>query len=575
MGTRLQSDSDIMALQMRDLLLAVLLIGILGYSDSFSVLEADSKCYTCNSHEGECSADQFGIETDCAGGFGCLISLETKPGAEDFFVRECLAMAEDEYKCETETTEDGMTVHACQCAGELCNKNWVEAGSTENPDGPTDAPTDPSHQPIKCYRCDSNENGCSDEESGEVNECVDGYGCLISKETKPDGDFFLRDCVVMPDINYECETINTGEGTSVHTCSCATELCNKNWADAGSTEQPDGPTNAPTEPAVKTVKCYSCDSNSDSGSCDDENYGTETDCEVERGCNIMSNKDLYTRGCSVEEEPVCKEEADTRSCNCLTALCNANWKTAGAEDKIKCYSCDSNEGECDDAHAGTEIDCAVEAGCSISTDVSDGKTLFVRGCSGEVEPTPGCTNEGDATTCFCMNALCNFDWNSAGSTTDSSDTTKPTESTTQGPTLHCYKCDSTAGDCTEEARGKDVECPEAEGCTIRKTTGTDGDGVLMRDCSTEKDALCDTINNGDGKGTTQFCNCDTSLCNGDWSSAGSTEVPPPVTTTAGTPAAETTAPTDAPTDAPGAANRMSSALAIASGLGAALVLSIL
>ena len=41
---------------------------------------------------------------------------------------------------------------------------------------------------------------------------------------------------------------------SVHTCSCATELCNKNWAEAGSTEQPDGPTDAPTEPAVKTVK---------------------------------------------------------------------------------------------------------------------------------------------------------------------------------------------------------------------------------------------------------------------------------------------------------------------------------
>ena len=26
---------------------------------------------------------------------------------------------------------------------------------------------------------------------------------------------------------------------------------------------------------------------------------------------------------------------DTRSCNCLTALCNFNWVTAGAEDKIK------------------------------------------------------------------------------------------------------------------------------------------------------------------------------------------------------------------------------------------------
>ena len=30
----------------------------------------------------------------------------------------------------------------------------------------------------------------------------------------------------------------------------------------------------------------------------------------------------------------------------------------------------------------------------LGLDVSDGKTLFVRGCSGELEPTPGCTNEG-------------------------------------------------------------------------------------------------------------------------------------------------------------------------------------
>ena len=63
--------------------------------------------------------------------------------------------------------------------------------------------------------------------------------------------------------------------------------------------------------------------------------------------------------------------------------------------------------------------------------------------------------------------------------------------------LQCYKCDSTRGDCSEEARGEETECPETTGCTIRKTTGKDGDDVMMRDCSTEKDALCDTIDNGD------------------------------------------------------------------------------
>ena len=39
---------------------------------------------------------------------------------------------------------------------------------------------------------------------------------------------------------------------TLETCACSTELCNKNWADAG--EQPDVPTDAPTEPAVKNVK---------------------------------------------------------------------------------------------------------------------------------------------------------------------------------------------------------------------------------------------------------------------------------------------------------------------------------
>ena len=39
---------------------------------------------------------------------------------------------------------------------------------------------------------------------------------------------------------------------TIKRCACSTELCNKNWADAG--ELPDGPTDAPTQPAVKTVK---------------------------------------------------------------------------------------------------------------------------------------------------------------------------------------------------------------------------------------------------------------------------------------------------------------------------------
>eukprot|EP00090_Calanus_glacialis_P001564 TRINITY_DN11133_c0_g1_i1.p1 TRINITY_DN11133_c0_g1~~TRINITY_DN11133_c0_g1_i1.p1 ORF type:complete len:377 (+),score=104.17 TRINITY_DN11133_c0_g1_i1:44-1132(+) len=349
---------------------------------------------------------------------------------------------------------------------------------------------------------------------------------------------------------YKCQKFLSEEGTSVETCACSTELCNKNWADAG--EQPDVPTDAPTEPAVKTVKCYSCDSNN--GECDEDHTGTETDCPVEYGCNIMTNNDdLYTRGCSVTEEPGCTDDTLTHNCNCKTALCNKNWETAGAEKKMKCYFCDSHDGDCDETHPGTEKDCSVEEGCVIHTDVFEGKRLFDRGCSGELE-AQGCNNEDNATTCLCLEPLCNFDWGTAGSTTASPDTTEA------GPTIKCYKCDSTGRDCSEDAHGEETECPESKGCTIRKTTGKDGGNVMMRDCSTEKDALCDTIDNGEDGGTTQFCNCDTPLCNADWTSAGSTEVPPHTDKTT------TDTQTAAPTAAPGAAMKMYPALSLALGV---------
>ena len=88
-------------------------------------------------------------------------------------------------------------------------------------------------------------------------------------------------------------------------------------------------------------------------------------------------------------------------------MCNFDWKSAGAEDKIKCYSCDSTDGDCDADHAGQEIDCSVEDGCVISTgeetddveiefvifflDTNDGKTVFFRGCAVE-EDERGCTH---------------------------------------------------------------------------------------------------------------------------------------------------------------------------------------
>ena len=40
------------------------------------------------------------------------------------------------------------TLKTCNCKTEKCNKNWVDAGSTEGP-GPTDAPTEPTDKTIK------------------------------------------------------------------------------------------------------------------------------------------------------------------------------------------------------------------------------------------------------------------------------------------------------------------------------------------------------------------------------------------------------------------------------------------
>jgi len=422
---------NLLAVKMRNIL--ILFVALVGFSESLSVFETDSgntevtTCYSCFSvKEEECDESNAGAEKKCEPGHGCKINIDIPSGGVYTYTRDCDDQPDREDTCTEEGTSEGGTSKACYCSTDLCNKNMVEAGSTETPDGQTS--TTAPKEPFKCYKCNSNlGGGCSDADSGSGYEvhCPENYGCLISKDVSEGvNDFFIRDCLAVAEHDYKCDTVDTPEGV-VHNCKCSTELCNINFVEAGSTEQPDGPTDAPTEPADKTVKCYSCDSNSDG--CDDENHGTEIDCEVERGCTIMKNKDLYTRGCSVDEKAGCTEEADTRSCNCLTALCNENWVTAGAEDKIKCYSCDSNDSDCDDTHAGTETDCAVEAGCAISTDVSDGKTVFVRGCSGELEPTPGCTNEANGATCICMDTLCNFDWTTAGLTTASSDTTKPTE----------------------------------------------------------------------------------------------------------------------------------------------------
>lgn len=289
-----------------------------------------------------------------------------------------------------------------------------------------------------CYKCNSeNSEDCSEDASGEEMECQPGQNCFISQETLPSGMTFLeRGCSGGSNEEDACSE-EAEEGGSTKICHCSHNLCNKNWIEAGWTEEPDNPTDSPTQPA----------------------------------------------------------------------------------DTIKCYSCESNTEKCDEEEAGDIIDCPIKDGCVISKDDANGQEGFMRGCSREPEPEAGCSHEEMATTCYCKTPMCNLDWDTAGSTTVKSDTT-----TQEGPTVECYKCDFTNGECTEEELGEVVNCPANKGCTIRKIVSTEGKGML-RDCSAEEDVLCDTLHNDDELGSVSFCNCDTALCNKDWKSAGSTESP--------------------------------------------------
>merc|ERR1712215_416903 len=469
-------------------------------------------CYSCNSEDDpECQDENLGDEQTkkCRQGERCVLSEEVvAEGDRKIYRRDCEIAPEDE--C-TEGGGGGGELKKCYCSTDRCNRNWSDAGYVD----PTETP-----DALKCYKCNSEAGEeCSQDVTGIEQTCDQPYGCIISEEIREKQTIFVRDCLLEPINKLECKTINA-EGTTLKSCSCNTELCNRNWVDAGST--PSSPTDSPTEPPNGNTKCYHCDSRD--GDCNADYKGEEIDCPSDKGCSISLDKDKYTRGCSETTEEGCKIFATERTCNCKTDKCNEDWITAGAEEKIMCYSCDSNEGECDEEHPGTEIECKVTEGCVINKDTNEGKTVFMRGCSGVIEPTPGCNNMDNATTCFCLSEGCNKDWTSAGSTTVNGETTP------SGPTLKCYQCDSAAGDCTDEVHGDEVDCPTSKGCTIRKTIIDGGEG-MTRGCSDEKDALCDTVDNGDQGGITKFCNCDTSLCNANWEAAGSTTATAPPETT--------------------------------------------
>merc|ERR1712142_1164505 len=450
-------------------------------------------CYSCNSEDDpECKDENPGAEKikNCQQGERCVLSEEIV-AEEDrkIYRRDCEVAPED--GCE-ENGGGGGELKKCYCSTDRCNRNWSDAGWVD--------PTETPNNALKCYRCNSEGEECNQDVSGIEQTCEQNYGCIISEEIREEKIIFVRDCIMEQVDKMECKTFDA-DGTTLKSRSCNTELCNRNWEDAGST--PSSPTDSPTEqPPNGSTKCYQCDSGE--GKCNNADYkGDEIDCPSDKGCRISLDKDKFTRGCSDTTEEGCSILPLERTCNCKTEKCNEDWITAGAEEKIKCYSCDSNEGECDEDHFGTEIECHVTEGCSISKDAN----VFVRGCSGDIEPTPGCDNKDNATTCYCLSEGCNKDWTSAGSTTVNGETTP------SGPTLKCYQCDSGEGDCNNaDYKGDEVNCPSDKGCRI----SLDKD-KFTRGCSDTTEEGCKILP------LERTCSCKTDKCNEDWITAGAEE----------------------------------------------------
>lgn len=100
------------------------------------------KCFSCDSDKGRCTDMEHGESTlDCPATKGCRIA-KTLDSESPQWVRDC--SLEEEIGCEESTGEDGGTVLACICKTELCNENWVAAGSSTTNQGqwtdPTGAP---------------------------------------------------------------------------------------------------------------------------------------------------------------------------------------------------------------------------------------------------------------------------------------------------------------------------------------------------------------------------------------------------------------------------------------------------
>eukprot|EP00091_Calanus_sinicus_P002140 TRINITY_DN12194_c0_g1_i1.p1 TRINITY_DN12194_c0_g1~~TRINITY_DN12194_c0_g1_i1.p1 ORF type:complete len:133 (+),score=29.43 TRINITY_DN12194_c0_g1_i1:122-520(+) len=87
-------------------------------------------------------------------------------------------------------------------------------------------PTEPPVEMIKCYKCDSKLNACTEDSFGEPGDCPKTTGCSLSL-----GDgVFLRTCGDS-ETDFNCATTDEA-GMTLKYCNCQTELCNKNWDTA-------------------------------------------------------------------------------------------------------------------------------------------------------------------------------------------------------------------------------------------------------------------------------------------------------------------------------------------------------
>jgi hypothetical protein len=89
------------------------------------------KCYSCTTEGGNtCDMSHFGEEMECPGESLCMISVFTETGKEDLFRRACASHDHGmEIKCDI-TETDTTSLEFCNCDHDLCNQDWVTAGST-------------------------------------------------------------------------------------------------------------------------------------------------------------------------------------------------------------------------------------------------------------------------------------------------------------------------------------------------------------------------------------------------------------------------------------------------------------